>query len=102
MAHSSAYLDRLRVVPAFEQCSQRTLVEIGRLVDEIDAPPGTTLPISDREVAIALEPTRVLVVERRALPALLELVPRLFDPPARSGTRTSDLRLLPTCSLSSA
>lgn len=102
MARSSPYLDRLAQIPALQHCSRRELVLVSQLVDEIELPVGTTLPATDREVAISLAPTRVLVVERRALPALLELVPALLDPPPRLGTRQPRLRLIPACSPSSA
>ena len=99
---TSAYLDRLAEVPAFRHCTRRQLVVASQLVDEIVVAPGTALPASTREIAIAVEPTRVLVVERRALPALLEVVPDLFAPPATQGTPVPPLRLVPTCSVSSA
>jgi hypothetical protein len=102
MAPRSAYLDRLAEIPVFRRCSRRELVLVSQLVDEIVLPVGTTLPSNSRDLAIALAPTRVLVVERRALPALLELVPGLMDAPPRAGTRQPRLRLVPACFLSSA
>lgn len=101
MAHKHVYLDRLAEIPALQRCSRRELVLVAQLVDEIVLPVGTTLPASRRDVTIALGPTRVLVVQRRALPALLELVPDLMDAPL-GGTRELRLRLVPSCSLSSA
>jgi hypothetical protein len=70
----SPYLDRIREIPMFRRCSTRELTEIARLVDRVEIPAGTALASNSREVLLTTEPTEVLVIDRRALEALLEIV----------------------------
>ncbi len=74
----SDHLDRLRGLPALRRCSRRQLVEIGRLVDVVCLTEGATIVANDRQVVIALEPMRALVVDRRAVATLRELAPDLL------------------------
>jgi hypothetical protein len=102
MASSSTYLDRLASLPALQRCSRRQLVQVAQLVDEVTVDVGDRLPASAGQVTIALEPTRVLVVDRRALPALRELVPDLFAPGPVGRPRYERLPWVPSWSPSSA
>jgi hypothetical protein len=102
MASRSPYLDRLAALPALHRCTHTQLVRVAQLVDEVVVAPGTTLPTDHGTVTIALEPTRVLVVDRRAMPALRELVPDLLDPAPVTRRRDRRLRWVPACSPSSA
>ena len=102
MASRSAYLDRLAGLPALRHCTRRQLVRVAQLVDEVVVSSGTPLDVAPGQLTIALEPTRVLVVDRRALPALLDLVPALLDPAPVIRPRTQGLAWLPSWSPSSA
>jgi hypothetical protein len=93
----NGYLDRLRAVPAFRCCTQHQLEEIARLVDVVELPAGT-IELEQRELVMTLDPVRVLVVGRRALPVLLELAPDLVtEPPheteGRAASPSAALRL---------
>jgi hypothetical protein len=94
------YLDRLRHIPAFRQCTRRQLEEVARLVDVVELPAGT-VELDGRELVVTLDPVRALVVGRRALPVLLEIAPDLASEPARdevawrAGSATPALRLHP-------
>jgi hypothetical protein len=70
---SRRYIDTLRALPAFRSCSPRDLTEISRLIDTVDLPAGTVIGRNSHEVVLMLEPTRVLVVERRAWSTVMEL-----------------------------
>jgi hypothetical protein len=70
----SAYLDRIREIPMFRECSKRELTEIARLVDRVELPAGTALASNNREILLTTAPTEVLVIDRRVLAAVLELV----------------------------
>ncbi|HEX5095386.1 MAG TPA: hypothetical protein VFX21_05205 [Acidimicrobiia bacterium] len=70
----SQYLDRIREIPMFGHCSTRELTEIARLIDRIELPAGTALASNTRELLLTTAPTEVLVIDRRALAAVLELV----------------------------
>ena len=102
MASRSPYLERLAEIPALRHCSHRTLARVAQLVDEVVVTPGTPLDVPARQVTITLEPTRMLVVDRRALPALRELVPELLDAAPVVRARDQRLRLIPACFPSSA
>lgn len=69
----SPYLDRIRQIPMFRHCSRRELIEIARLVDRVEVPAGTALASNTREVLLTTAPTEVLVIDRRALNAVLAL-----------------------------
>jgi hypothetical protein len=71
------YLDRLRSVPAFRQCTRRQLEHVARLVDDVELPAGTQLRGSGGELVVTLTPSRALVIDRRALPAVLDETPAL-------------------------
>jgi hypothetical protein len=95
----NGYLDRLRSIPAFRQCTPRQLEQIARLVDVVELPAGT-VELDGRELVITLDPVRALVVGRRAMPALLELAPDLVAEPReevawRAGSPGPALRLHP-------
>jgi len=102
MGTRSAYLDRLATLPALQHCSRRDLLAVARLVDEVTVPAGAPLPSDAGQVTIALEPTRLLIVDRRALPALRELVPDLLAPAPVVRPRDQRLALVPSWSPSSA
>ncbi len=102
MASRSTYLDRLATLPALRHCTRRQLVRVSQLVDEVVVDAGAPLPSGAGQVTIALEPTRVLVVERRALPALRELVPDLLAPAPVIRPRSERLPWVPSWSPSSA
>ena len=99
MTHSG-YLDRLRSVPAFRQCTRRQLREVARLVDVVEFPAGT-VELEGRELVVTVDPVRALVVGRRALPAVLEMAPDLVTAseekasPAAAGSSAAALRLHP-------
>jgi hypothetical protein len=101
MAPRSAFLDRLAALPALRHCSTRRLVQVARLVDEIAVGPGTALSTAPGQVVLALDPTRVLVVDRRAVPALRELAPDLLGPVPVHRPRHERLPLVPSWSPSS-
>jgi hypothetical protein len=84
----TTYLDRLRTVPALRACNRRQLQEVARLIDDVDIPAGTQLRGPGGELVVALAPTRALVIDRRALPAVLEEAPGL-------GTGTAEVPLYP-------
>jgi hypothetical protein len=99
---TSPHLRQLRAVPAFGDCSAATLACIAALVDTIEVPAGTLLDAHPRELRFTMEPTKVLVVDRRALSTVLQLAPPLMermsdDPPQcvaashRDGTHDGDL-----------
>lgn len=95
----NTYLDRLRSVPAFRRCTRRQLEQVARLVDVVELPAGT-VELDARELVVTLDPVRVLVVGRWAVPALLELAPDLATRPReevarRAGSPGSALRLHP-------
>jgi hypothetical protein len=83
---SNGYLDRLRHVPAFRDCTHRQLEQVARLVDVVELPAGT-VELDGRELVVTLDPVRALVVGRRALPALLEMAPDLATEPREEVTR---------------
>ena len=60
VAHDG-YLHRLHDIPAFRSCTRRQLEQVARLV-------------------VTLDPVRALVVDRRAVPAVLHLAPTLGTP----------------------
>jgi hypothetical protein len=98
MAHNG-YLDRLRNIPAFRQCTRRQLEEVARLVDVVELPAGT-VELDRRELVVTLDSVRALVVGRRALPVLFEIAPQLASDPReeiewRAGSETRALRLHP-------
>jgi hypothetical protein len=76
------YLHRLRSVPALRACNRRQLQEVARLVDDVDVPAGTQLRGPGGELVVTLAPTRALVIDRRALPAVLDEAPGLGTGPA--------------------
>ena len=82
MARNS-YVALLQTVPAFRDCPTVVLSRIASLVDTVELPPGTMVSASHREVLVTLAPTQVIVIERRALDAVIELAPDLV----RSNTR---------------
>jgi len=98
----STYLDRLATLPALRHCTRSRLVRVAQLVEEVTVPAGAPLPSGAGEVTIALEPTRMLVVDRRALPALHELVPDLFAPTRVIRPRSERLPWVPSWSPSNA
>ena len=72
-----SYLALLRAVPAFRDCPTRSLLRLSTLVDMVELPAGTLVGATDRELVVTVGPTSVLVVERRALDAVLDLAPDL-------------------------
>lgn len=74
------YLRRLRGVPAFRHCTMRQLQQVARLVDVVDLPAGTQLGGDGGELVMTLTPTQALVIDRRALPAVLDQAPALGTP----------------------
>jgi hypothetical protein len=82
------YLRRLREVPAFRHCTRQQLQRVARLVDDVEVPAGTQLAGDAGELILTLAPTRMLVVDRRALPTVLDEAPGL-------GTRASEVPLHP-------
>jgi hypothetical protein len=95
----NGYLDRLRHIPAFRDCTHRELELVARLVDVVELPAGT-VELDGRELVVTLDPVRALVVGRRALPALLEIAPDLATDPQeevawRAGSASPPLRLHP-------
>jgi hypothetical protein len=95
----NGYLNRLRAVPAFRHCTRRQLELLARLVDVVELPAGI-VERDRRELVVALDPVRALVVARQALPLLLEIAPDLATEPAaeptwRAGRATPGLRLHP-------
>lgn len=82
------YLKRLREVPAFRHCTRRQLAHVARLVDDVEVPAGTQLTGHAGELILTLTPARVLVIDRRALPAVLDDAPGL-------GTGSPEVRLFP-------
>ena len=93
------YLDRLREIPGFRQCTRRQLQEVARLVDVVELPAGT-VELDGRELVVTMDPVRALVVGRQALPALLEIAPDLMTERAaevawRAGSPGTPLRLNP-------
>ena len=76
MKHNG-YLDRLRSVAALRRCSRRQLEQVARLVDDVELPAGTQLRGPGGELVVTLAATRALVVDRRALPAVLDDAPGL-------------------------
>jgi len=81
----NGYLDRLHTVQAFRHCTRRQLHEVARLVDVVELPAGT-VELDRRQLVVTLDPVRALVVDRRAVPAVLDLAPTL-------GTRGSEVPL---------
>jgi hypothetical protein len=75
MAHNG-YLHRLHDIPAFRGCTRRQLQEVARLVDVVELPAGT-VELDRRQLVVTLDPVRALVVDRRAVPAVLDLAPTL-------------------------
>jgi hypothetical protein len=95
----NGYLERLRSIPAFCQCTHPQLAQVARLVDVVELPAGT-VELDRRELVVTLDPVRALVVGRRALPVLLEIAPDLVTEPReevawRAGSTTPALRLHP-------
>lgn len=95
----NGYVERLRTIPAFRQCSRSQLEQVARLVDVVELSAGT-VDLDGRELVVTLDPVRALVVGRRAVPALLELAPDLATEPReevawRAGSAGSALRLHP-------
>ena len=82
----NGYLDRLRSVPALKRCTRAQLEQVARLVDDVELPAGTQLRGVSGELVVTLVPTRALVVDRRALPAVLDAAPAI-------GTRATELPL---------
>jgi hypothetical protein len=83
----NGYLHRLHDIPAFRDCTRRQLQEVARLVDVVELPAGT-VELDGRQLVVTLDPVRALVVNRRAVPAVLDLAPSL-------GTRSSEVPLHP-------
>jgi hypothetical protein len=83
----NGYLQSLRAVPAFRHCSRSQLKQVARLVDVVELPAGT-VELDGRELVVTLDPVRALVVNRRALPAVVDLAPAL-------GLRPTEVPLLP-------
>jgi len=81
----SGYLHRLQDIPAFRRCTRRQLEQVARLVDVVELPAGT-VELDRRQLVVTLDPVRALVVDRRAVPAVLDLAPTL-------GTRGSEVPL---------
>jgi hypothetical protein len=71
-----SYLDALRAIPPFRECTQSELLDLARAVDAIDVPAGTVIGRGDREVVLTLEPTRLLVLGRRTWPTVAEVTRR--------------------------
>ena len=95
----NGYVERLRTIPAFRNCSRTQLEQVARLVDVVELPAGT-VELDGRELVVTLDPVRALVVGRRAVPALLELAPDLAagrpeEVGWRAGSAGSALRLHP-------
>jgi hypothetical protein len=77
----SKYLDHLRTLPALRRCSRHELRLIASIVDEVDLPSGRPVGPNGREVLVTMSSTRVLVIDRRALPMVATLAPELFTSP---------------------
>jgi hypothetical protein len=75
----NGYLDRLHTIPAFRSCTRRQLLDVARLVDVVELPAGT-VELDRRQLVVTLDPVRALVVDRRAVPAVLDLAPTLGTP----------------------
>jgi len=76
----SEYLDGLRRVPQFRHLTDRDLREIGRLAESVDLPPGATIRATGtQDAALTYASARVLIIDRRALPRVLELAPDLIS-----------------------
>jgi hypothetical protein len=95
----NGYLDRLRHIPAFHDCTHRQLEQVARLVDIVELPAGT-VELDGRDLVVTIDPVRALVVGRRALPVLLEMAPDLVTEPReemawRAGSSGPALRLHP-------
>jgi hypothetical protein len=73
----NGYLERLREVPAFRHCTRRQLQQVARLVDDVRVRAGTQLTGDAGELVLTLSPVRALVIDRRALPAVLDEAPTL-------------------------
>ena len=74
------YLERLGSIGALSQCTRRQLRQVASLVDDVELPAGTQLRGPGGELVVTLTPTRALVVDRRALPAVLDVAPTLGTP----------------------
>ena len=61
----------------FRTCPRSALAQIASLVDTLELPPGTMLGASSREMIVTLAPMHVVVIERRALHAVIDLAPDL-------------------------
>jgi hypothetical protein len=90
MSHD-AYLDGLREIPALRHASQRRLAAIARIVDTVELPAGAVLHADDRELLVAMVPTKAVVVDRRALGRVRALAPGLA-PRAPDDTRVRLVR----------
>jgi len=77
----NGYLHRLHDIPAFRDCTRRQLQEVARLVDVVELPAGT-VELDRRQLVVTLDSVRALVVDRRAVLAVLELAPSLGTPSA--------------------
>lgn len=77
MANTS-YVALLRTVPAFRSCPRTVLEQIASLVDTVELPLGTIVSANHRELLVTLGPTQVVVIERRALDAVIERAPDLL------------------------
>ena len=78
MTHNG-YLHRLHDIPAFRSRTRRQLEQVARLVDVVELPAGT-VELDRRQLVLTLDPVRALVVDRRAVPAVLDLAPTLGTP----------------------
>jgi hypothetical protein len=84
----NGYLQRLRELPAFRHCTHRQLERVARLIDDVELPAGTQVRGNAGELIVTLTPARALVIDRRALPAVLDDAPGL-------GTHTAEVPLHP-------
>jgi hypothetical protein len=76
---TTAYVTLLRKVPAFRSCSKAALSRLAALVDIVELPAGIVLTGDRREVRITMEPTKMAIVDRRALTTVLHLAPELRE-----------------------
>jgi hypothetical protein len=59
--------------------TRRQPEQVARLVDVVELPAGT-VELDRRQLVVTLDPVRALVVNRRALPVVLDLAPALGTP----------------------
>jgi len=73
------YLDGLRCVPQFRHLPARELEEVGRLAETLDLPAGATIRATGTQDVAVTYSSVVLIIDRRALPRVLELAPDLIN-----------------------